>query len=125
MIDLRSDTVTMPTQAMKEFAFNAPLGDDVYGEDPSINDLQNKISKLFNKEAALFVPSGTMANSVPLESILSKQELVQISGFIRLQISVPKYCKNSLAVMKPEAFTALGMFSHLILTGVFLSSSDP
>ena len=64
MIDLRSDTVTMPTQAMKEFAFNAPLGDDVYGEDPSINDLQNKISELFNKEAALFVPSGTMANLI-------------------------------------------------------------
>ena len=64
MIDLRSDTVTMPTQTMKEFAINAPLGDDVYGEDPSINDLQNQISKLFNKEAALFVPSGTMANLI-------------------------------------------------------------
>ena len=64
MIDLRSDTVTMPTQRMKEFALNAPLGDDVYGEDPSVNNLQVYISKLFNKEAALFVPSGTMANLI-------------------------------------------------------------
>ena len=64
MIDLRSDTVTLPTNEMKQFIMDSPLGDDVYGEDPSVNLLQKKISKIFNKEAALFVPSGTMANLI-------------------------------------------------------------
>ena len=64
MIDLRSDTVTLPSDKMKAFILDAPLGDDVYGEDPSINYLQDQIADIFNKEAALFVPSGTMANLI-------------------------------------------------------------
>ena len=64
MIDLRSDTVTMPSQKMKQFMFNAPLGDDVYGDDPSINELEEKASDLFGKDNAIFVPSGTMANLI-------------------------------------------------------------
>ena len=64
MIDLRSDTVTLPSNDMKSFMFNARLGDDVYGDDPSINHLEEKASDLFGKEAALFVPSGTMANLI-------------------------------------------------------------
>ena len=68
MIDLRSDTVTMPSKEMKQFMFDAPLGDDVYGDDPSINALEEKASDLFGKDAALFVPSGTMANLI---SVLS------------------------------------------------------
>ena len=68
MIDLRSDTVTLPSPEMKKFMFDAPIGDDVYGEDPSINILENKAIKIFNKEAALFVPSGTMANLIAVLS---------------------------------------------------------
>ena len=64
MIDLRSDTVTLPSKQMKEYIFNAPLGDDVYGEDPSIKNLEKLASQMFGKEAALFVPSGTMANLI-------------------------------------------------------------
>ena len=64
MIDLRSDTVTMPSDEMKQFMFNAPLGDDVYGDDPTINSLERKSSDIFGKEASLFVPSGTMANLI-------------------------------------------------------------
>ena len=64
MIDLRSDTVTLPSDEMKQFMFNAPLGDDVYGDDPSINSLEEKSSDIFGKEASLFVPSGTMANLI-------------------------------------------------------------
>ena len=64
MIDLRSDTVTLPSNEMKSFLIKAPLGDDVYGEDPSINELESKIANLFDKEDALFVPSGTMANLI-------------------------------------------------------------
>jgi threonine aldolase len=67
-IDLRSDTVTLPTPAMREAMAHAPLGDDVYGDDPTINTLERRSAELFEKEAAIFVPSGTMGN---LASILA------------------------------------------------------
>jgi len=67
-IDLRSDTVTLPLPQMKLVMTEASLGDDVYQEDPTINALQTRVATLFNKEAALFVPSGTMANLI---SVLS------------------------------------------------------
>jgi len=66
MIDLRSDTVTKPTPAMLEAMAKADLGDDVYGEDPTVNRLQEKCAELFAKEAALFVVSGSMGNLVSL-----------------------------------------------------------
>lgn len=66
IIDLRSDTVTKPTPAMLEAMTKADLGDDVYGEDPTINRLQEKCAQLFGKEAALFVVSGSMGNLVSL-----------------------------------------------------------
>ncbi len=62
MIDLRSDTVTKPSPGMREAMAAAPVGDDVYEEDPTVNRLQARSAALFGKEAALFVPSGTMAN---------------------------------------------------------------
>ena len=61
-VDLRSDTVTQPTPAMREAMFAAPLGDDVYGDDPSVNALQDKIAALLGFEAALFMPTGTQSN---------------------------------------------------------------
>lgn len=64
MIDLRSDTVTKPTPAMRQAMAEAEVGDDVFGEDPSINQLQILTAKLLGKEAALYVPSGTMANQL-------------------------------------------------------------
>jgi threonine aldolase len=62
LIDLRSDTVTQPTPAMREAMANAQVGDDVFGEDPTVNRLQEMAAALMGKEAALFVPSGTMGN---------------------------------------------------------------
>ena len=67
MIDLRSDTVTRPTDAMREAIARAPVGDDQYGEDPSVIELQERVAALLGKEAALFVPTGTMANQLPLK----------------------------------------------------------
>ena len=64
MIDLRSDTLTLPTQAMRRAMAEAPLGDDVFGEDPTVNALQARCAELAGKEAALLVPSGTMANAI-------------------------------------------------------------
>ena len=61
-IDLRSDTVTRPTQEMYEAMMNARVGDDVYGDDPTVNRLENLSAEIMGKEAALFVPTGTMGN---------------------------------------------------------------
>src|ERR1700752_3488740 len=66
-IDLRSDTVTTPSPGMRRAMAEAPVGDDQYGEDPSVNRLQERIAELLGKEAALFVPSGTMANQIGLK----------------------------------------------------------
>ena len=62
LVDLRSDTVTRPTPAMREAMMRAEVGDDVFAEDPTVNALQERAAVLFGKEAALFVPTGTMAN---------------------------------------------------------------
>ena len=63
-IDLRSDTVTKPSPGMREAMAGAEVGDDVFGEDPTVNRLQQKVAGMLGKEAALFVPSGTMGNQV-------------------------------------------------------------
>lgn len=68
MIDLRSDTVSQPTPAMREAMANAEVGDDVFGDDPTVNELQAVAAEMFGKEAALFVASGTMGNLI---SVLS------------------------------------------------------
>jgi threonine aldolase len=66
MIDLRSDTVTRPTPAMREAMASAEVGDDVYSEDPTINRLEKDASEVFGKEAAIFVPTGTMGNQIAI-----------------------------------------------------------
>jgi threonine aldolase len=68
VIDLRSDTVTRPTAAMRDAMFSAPLGDDVFGDDPSVNALQDRIASMLGKEAALFMPTGTQSNLAALMS---------------------------------------------------------
>jgi threonine aldolase len=80
-IDLRSDTVTLPTAGMREAMMSAPVGDDVFGEDPSVNQLEKKIAALFGKEAAIYCPSGTMTNQIgiriltnPFEEIICYSE---------------------------------------------------
>src|SRR5262245_16079558 len=65
-IDLRSDTVTRPSAAMREAMAHAEVGDDVFGDDPTVKRLEEKIADLTGKEAALYVPSGTMSNQIGL-----------------------------------------------------------
>jgi len=74
VIDLRSDTVTRPSRAMLEQMMAAPVGDDVYGDDPTVNELQRYAAKLSGKEAALFLPTGTQANLVALLSHCERGE---------------------------------------------------
>lgn len=76
-IDLRSDTVTRPTPAMRDAMFHAEVGDDVYGEDPTINRLEARAAELFAKEAALFVPTGTMGNTIAVKCLTTHgQEVI-------------------------------------------------
>ena len=77
-IDLRSDTVTAPSAGMRRAMAEAPVGDDVYGEDPTVNLLQERVAALLGKEAALFVPSGTMANQLCVQTHTAPGDVVLI-----------------------------------------------
>jgi threonine aldolase len=80
-IDLRSDTVTRPTPAMREAMARAPVGDDFYGEDPTVNELQVRVARMLGFEAALFVPSGVMANEIAIRVLTRPgDEVVVESG---------------------------------------------
>jgi threonine aldolase len=78
-IDLRSDTVTRPTPAMREAMASAPVGDDQFGEDPTVNALQERIAALLKKDAALWLPTGTMANQVALRVLTRPADHVVVS----------------------------------------------
>ena len=73
-IDLRSDTVTQPTVAMREAMANAPVGDDVYGDDPTVNSLEERVAALFGHEAALFCPTGSLANQLSIRTLVKPGE---------------------------------------------------
>lgn len=74
LIDLRSDTVTKPSAGMRAAMASAPVGDDVYGEDPTINSLEERVAQLFGKEAALFCPSGSLANQLSIRMLVNPGE---------------------------------------------------
>src|SRR5580693_6142485 len=80
MIDLRSDTVTKPTPAMRRAMFEAEVGDDVYGEDPTANKLEARAAEVVGKEAALFIPTGTMGNTIGIKLLTEHgQEVISDS----------------------------------------------
>ena len=73
-IDLRSDTVTRPSPAMREAMASAQVGDDVYGDDPTVNSLEERVAELFDKEAALFTPTGSLANQLGIRTLVKPGE---------------------------------------------------
>ena len=100
MIDLRSDTVTRPTDAMRTAMASADVGDDVYGEDPTVRALEERVAELFGKQAALFTPTGSMANVLAVRSLVGVGEEV--------------LCESSAHIARAElgahaAFTGLTM----------------
>ncbi|WP_243296332.1 low-specificity L-threonine aldolase [Bacillus litorisediminis] len=113
MIDLRSDTVTKPTEAMRKAAYEAEVGDDVYGEDLSVNQLEEKAAEILGKEAALFVTSGTQGNQIavlthcrPGQEVIVEQEAhifyyegAAMSAFAGIQ---PRTIKGTRGAMNPE-----------------------
>lgn len=87
IIDLRSDTEGQPTARMRMAMANAVVGDDVYGEDPTVKELEEKCAKLFGKESALFVPSGIMGNLVSIMThcrVRSTEAIVGASSHVFL-----------------------------------------
>jgi threonine aldolase len=100
VIDLRSDTVTRPTEAMRRAMAEAEVGDDVYGEDPTVRALEERVAGLFGKEAALFTPTGSMANVLAVRALVGVGEEV--------------LCESSAHIARAElgahgAFTGLTM----------------
>jgi threonine aldolase len=73
-IDLRSDTVTRPSQAMREAMASAPVGDDVYGDDPTVNSLEDRVATMFGKEAGVFTPTGSLANQLAIRMLVAPGE---------------------------------------------------
>ncbi len=89
-IDLRSDTVTKPTPEMRRAMAEAEVGDDVYGEDPTVNRLEQKAAQLLGMEAALFVPSGTMGNAIAIRLLTDRGDEVLVerrSHVVRYELS--------------------------------------
>jgi len=84
MIDFRSDTVTKPTPAMQQAMFNAKIGDDVYGEDESITQLETDVATLFGHEAGLFCPSGTMTNQIAIRTHTKPGDELICDGFAHI-----------------------------------------
>lgn len=87
MIDLRSDTVTLPTDAMRAAMARAPVGDDVYGEDPSVKALETRVAELLGKEDAVYVPSGTMSNQVALRAHTEPGDMAIMDGGAHMAIN--------------------------------------
>ncbi|MEN3008417.1 low-specificity L-threonine aldolase [Pseudothermotoga sp.] len=113
MIDLRSDTVTKPTEEMRRAMAQAEVGDDVYGEDPTVNELERISAEMFGKEAALFVPSGTMGNQVSImahtqrgdEVILEADSHIfwyEVGALSVLSAVMPHPIKGRNGAMDPE-----------------------
>jgi threonine aldolase len=123
--DFRSDTLTKPTPAMMEAMFSAPVGDDVFGEDPTVNELEAKAAAMFGKEAALFCPSGTMANQIaikghsnaPGELIcdkLSHVYLYEVGGIAFHSGLSVSLCEAERGILKPtDIIDRINLFSDM------------
>lgn len=96
-IDLRSDTVTKPSKGMREAMANAEVGDDVFGEDPTVNALQKRCAEITGKEAALYVPSGCMANQLAIKSQTNPADEVIVeaeSHILNYETSAPAFISH-------------------------------
>ena len=98
IIDLRSDTITQPTEQMRAAMMDAKLGDDVLGDDPTVHRLQERCAELFGKEAACFVPSGSMANQACIRALTSPGDeilLAENSHIYQYEAGGPAACQDA------------------------------
>ncbi len=94
-IDLRSDTVTKPTQKMREAMMNSVVGDDCYGEDPTVDALEKLAAEKMGKEAAMYVPTGTMGNTAAIMTHVQSGEIVGGHEWNISWLTVYRHCWNS------------------------------
>lgn len=119
IIDLRSDTVTKPSAEMQIAMSSAPVGDDVFGEDPTINQLEEKIATMFGMEAALFVPSGTMSNQIAIKVHTQPGEDIICDYYSHIYqyegggIGMNAGCSTSLISSEYGQFTAKDVEDHI------------
>ncbi len=119
-IDLRSDTVTRPSAPMREAMAHAPVGDDQYGEDPSVNELEARIADLLGKEASIFLASGTLANQLALKVLASPGDEVVVGG----EAHVLWHEAGSAAALAGVQLNAIGT-SGLFTADDFLAACKP
>lgn len=125
-IDLRSDTVTHPTPAMRQAMASAPVGDDVFGDDPTILALEARAAALLGKEAALFVPSGTMGNLVSLMAHVPRGgEIIAPAESHVFNDEAANYAVVVGAGLRPIAETPDGEMPIDSVLGAIQDSSDP
>ena len=110
-IDLRSDTLTRPTDPMRKVMADAPVGDDVFAEDPSVNLLQERVASLLGKETALFFPSGTMANQVALQTLTRPGDVV-IAGHGAHILRYESGAASALAGLHIQTLGETGLFDE-------------
>jgi len=103
-LDFRSDTVTRPTPAMRKAMYEAEVGDDVFGDDPTVNRLQDKVADLLGKERALFVPSGTMANQIAVNCHTSPGDEI----YCHIGSHVLNYEGGAMAMLSGVVSAAIG-----------------
>jgi threonine aldolase len=133
-VELRSDTFTTPSPGMRRAMAEAEVGDDVFGEDPTVNALQERVARLFGKEAALFVPSGTMGNEVAINVLTSPGDEVVVEAdahIVHHELGAPATISHVMlrtvpgirGVMQPDAVSSAitppsPLFSHTTLVCV-------
>ncbi len=120
MIDLRSDTVTRPSEPMRGAIASAPVGDDQFGEDPTVNRLQARVAGLLGKEAALWLPTGTMANQVALRTLTRPGDDVIVSQ----ECHTVMHEAGASAANSGIQFTAIGRYGQFTVDD-FLAARKP
>src|SRR6201998_1131398 len=120
-IDLRSDTVTTPSVEMRRGRAAAPVGDDQYGEDPQVNRLQERVAELLGKEAALFVPSGTMANQIGLKILTRPGDDVVVGE----EAHIVWHESGAAAANSGVQFTAVGRGGLFTATDLRMAYKPP
>src|ERR1700733_11789054 len=120
-IDLRSDTVARPSLAMRRAMAEAPVGDDQYGEDPSVNLLQERIAALLGKPAALFVPSGTMANQIAVKILTRPGDGVIVAEHAHMMW----HEAGAAAANSGGQFTAIGQGGRFAVDGFRAAVKPP
>jgi len=125
-IDMRSDTVTHPTKAMRAAMADAPVGDDVFGDDPTVTALEHRAAAMLDKEAALFVPSGTMGNLVSLMAHVPRGgEVIAPAESHVFNDEAANYAVVVAAGLRPIAETPDGEMPLDAVVGAIQDSSDP